>query len=49
MARYTETLKLKDGDARTYITDGRLDDDGAIIFAATLLSGDVDRALTTDE
>ena len=49
MARYTETLKLKDGFATTYITEGRYDDDGSIIFVATLLSGDIYRALTTEE
>ncbi len=49
MARYTEELFLQDGKATTYITDGRFEDDGSIIFAATLLSGDVDRALTVEE
>ena len=49
MARYTEELLLQDGKAITYITEGRFDDDGAIVFAATVLSGDVSRKLTTEE
>ena len=49
MAGYTEELLLQDGKATTYITEAGFDDDGAIIFAATLLSGDVCRALTAEE
>jgi len=49
MARYTEELLLQDGKAITYITEAGFDDDGSGIFAATLLSGDVCRALTSQE
>ena len=48
MARYTEELLLQDGKAITYITEAGLDDDG-LIFASTVLYGDVDRALTAEE
>jgi hypothetical protein len=49
MARYTEDLLLQDGKATTYMTEAGFDDDGSIIFAATILSSDICRALTAKE